>query len=146
MQTINRDTKSKGRIVGLSLNKWAVQRWLQISHAYEWAAIIYACHEKAGLSMSNGEGVIKGKEKGRMSADKNYVWKKQSTRSNWVNAFLLWWALPHCFRNDGLEESGRRPVYLLYIRKRLMTKEFFFFHDPLLKLKQATFDSMPFHL
>ena len=31
-QTINRDTKSKGGIVGFSLNKGAVQRWLLTSH------------------------------------------------------------------------------------------------------------------
>ena len=85
-QTINRDTKSKGGIVGFSLNKGAVQRWLLTSH--ERAAITQACREMARISLPNGEGVIKKKGKGRMSVDENDVRKVQSTLSNWVNPFL----------------------------------------------------------
>ena len=52
------------------------------------AAIIKACYEMAGMSMSNGEGVIKEKGKGRMLVDKNDVRKVQSTLSNRVNPFF----------------------------------------------------------
>ena len=44
--TVNRDTKSRGGIVGFSLNKGAVQRWLHTSH--ERAAITEACCEIVG--------------------------------------------------------------------------------------------------
>ena len=57
-QTINRDTKSKGGIIGFSLNKGAVQRWLLTSH--ERAAITQAYREMAGLpSMTDGDEVVK---------------------------------------------------------------------------------------
>ena len=46
-QTVNRDTKTKGGIVGFSLNKGAVQRWLLTSH--ERAAITQVCREMSGL-------------------------------------------------------------------------------------------------
>ena len=61
-QTINRDTKLKGGIVGFSLNNGAVQRWLLTSH--ERAAITQACREMARISLPNGEGIIKEKGKG----------------------------------------------------------------------------------
>ena len=60
-QTTNRDTKSKGGIVGFSLNKGAVQRWLLTLH--EWAAITQACREMARISLPNGMGIIKEKGK-----------------------------------------------------------------------------------
>ena len=56
-QTLNRDTKSKGGIVGISLKKGAVRRWLRTSR--ERAAITQACREMAGMSVINGESVIK---------------------------------------------------------------------------------------
>ena len=60
-QTINRDTKSKGRIAGSSLNKGSVQRWLITSH--ERVVITQACRQMAGLSATNEECVRKEKGK-----------------------------------------------------------------------------------
>ena len=76
--TINRDTKSKGGIIGFSLNKGAVQRWLLTSH--ERAAITQACREMAGLpSMTDGDEVVKEMGKARMIADERDVKKVQTT-------------------------------------------------------------------
>ena len=85
-QTINRDTKSKDGIVGFSLNKGAVQRWLLTSH--ERAAITQACREMAGLpSMTDGDEVVKKMGKARIIADERDVKKVQTTVNSWVNPF-----------------------------------------------------------
>ena len=74
--------------------------------SHERAAITQACREMARLSLPNGEGVIKEKERRRMSVDENDVGKVQSTLSNWVNPFL---------QSDTDElchiAPGRRPLY-----------------------------------
>ena len=151
-QTFNRDTKSKGGIVGFSLNKGAVQRWLLTSH--ERAAITQACREMARISLPNGEGIIKEKGKERMSVDENDVRKVQSTLSNWVNPFLQSDTDELCHTASGMTASKKveedlctaydkgKEAMTAFIRKRLTTNEIFF-HDPIPKLKLATFDSMP---
>ena len=52
-QTVNQDTKTKGGIIGFSVNKGAVQRWILTSH--ERAAITQACREMAGLQLTDGD-------------------------------------------------------------------------------------------
>jgi len=84
-ETINRDTNSKGGIIGYCLNKGSVQQWLLTSN--ERAAITQAYHEMARMSMTNGEGVIKKRSKGRMSVDENKAKKVQSTPNIWGNPF-----------------------------------------------------------
>ena len=150
-QTINRDTKSKGGIVGFSLNKGAVQRWLITSH--ERAAITQACRQMAGLSATNEESVIKEKGKTRMSVDENDVKKVQSTLNNWVNPFVPSDTDDLCHLASGMTASKKVEEDLLrahdkgteavttFIRKRLTTTEVSFY-DPIPKLKLATFDSM----
>ncbi len=104
-QTINRDTKSKGGIVGFSLNKGAVQRWLLTSH--ERAAITQACRQLAGLSATNEESVVKEKGRARMSVDENDVKKVQSTLNNWVNPFLPSDTDEICHLASGMTASRR---------------------------------------
>lgn len=85
-QTINRDTKSKGGIIGFSVNKGAVQRWLLTSH--ERAATTQACREIAGISMTDGDKMVKEMGKARMAVDERDVKNVQSTLSSWVNPFI----------------------------------------------------------
>ena len=47
-QSINRDTKTKGGVIGSSLRCGAVQRWIATAH--DRAAIPAACHSLAGIS------------------------------------------------------------------------------------------------
>jgi hypothetical protein len=46
-QTVNRDSKTLGGIVGFNLNKAATQRWIITAH--ERAAITMRCRELAGM-------------------------------------------------------------------------------------------------
>lgn len=66
-QTVNRDTKTKSGIIGFSINKGDVRRWLLTSH--ERAAITQACREMAGLEQTDGDVEEKEIGKTRMTAD-----------------------------------------------------------------------------
>ena len=50
-QTVNRDSKTPGGIVGFSLNKAATQRWIITAH--ERAAMTNSCRELAGITSSD---------------------------------------------------------------------------------------------
>ena len=104
-QTINRDTKSKGGIIGFSLNKGAVQRWLLTSH--ERAAITQACRDTAGLHVADGDDVVKEIGKARMTADERDVEKVQTTLYSWVNPFTLTYDQEICHPASGLTSSKR---------------------------------------
>ena len=108
----------------------------------------------ARISLPNGEGIIKEKGKERMSVDENDVRKVQSTLSNWVNPFLQSDTDELCHIASGMTASKKveedlctaydksKEAMTAFIRIRLTTNEIFF-HDPIPKLKLATFDSMP---
>ena len=108
----------------------------------------------ARISLPNGQGIIKEKEKGRMSVYENYVRKVQSTLSNWVNPFFQSDTDELCHIASGMTASKKveedlctaydkgKEAMTAFIRKRLTTDEISF-HDPIPKLKLATFDSMP---
>ena len=49
--TLNRNTKSRGGIIGFSLKQGPVQRWLMTAH--ERAAVVDICRQMAGLTSSN---------------------------------------------------------------------------------------------
>ena len=69
-QTVNRDSKTKGGMKGLTLNKGAVNRWLLNHH--QWAAIAKECQNMAG----------KGKtERGRKDLDETRIQKDESIRN-----------------------------------------------------------------
>lgn len=54
-QSINRDTKTKGGVIGCSLRRGAVQRWITTAH--DRAAITVACRCLAGIAQDS-DGVI----------------------------------------------------------------------------------------
>ena len=83
-QTLNRDTKTKGGIVGFSIYKSAVQRW--ILNAHERAAISGLCRKLAGLT---NDSQFLSKELGavRKKRDESDVTKLQNTVKSWCNPF-----------------------------------------------------------
>ena len=103
--------------------------------------------------LPNDDGIVKEKGKGRMSVDENDVRKVQSTLSNWVNPFLKSDSNELCYIASGMTASKKveedlctaydkgKEAMTAFIRKRLTTNEISF-HDPIPKLKLATFDSM----
>lgn len=82
-QTVNRDTKTKGGIIGFSVSNGSVQRWLLTFH--ERAAITQACREMAGIQLTDGDVAKKETGKTRMTADEKDVQKVQTTINNWAN-------------------------------------------------------------
>ena len=84
-QTLNRNTKTKGGIIGFSLKKGAVQRWMLTAHAR--ASFVDRCREMAS---SHPQDEIKGhKELGavRKRRDEEDVQKVMEVISQWRNPF-----------------------------------------------------------
>ena len=84
-QTLNRNTKTKGDIIGFSLKKGAVQRWMLTAHAR--ASFVDRCREMAS---SHPQDEIKGhKESGsvRKRRDEEDVQKVMEVISQWRNPF-----------------------------------------------------------
>ncbi|KAJ8021223.1 hypothetical protein HOLleu_38359 [Holothuria leucospilota] len=70
-QTVNRDSKTKGGLVGFSVNKGAVHRWILSQH--ERAAITKECLAMAGNEPSSGQK--KHLDESRMKQDERDVKK-----------------------------------------------------------------------
>lgn len=149
-QTINRDTKSKGGIIGFSLNKGAVQRWLLTSH--ERAAVTQICREMAGFLVNDGNEVGKEMGKARMTVDERDVKKVETTITNWVNPFKQSDDEEICHLASELtasekvesdlltaHEQGKRAM-TTFFKRRLLSSEVSF-HDPIKKLNLANFTS-----
>lgn len=84
-QTLNRNTKTKGGIIGFSLKKGAVQRWMLTAHAR--ASFVDRCREMAS---SHPQDERKGhKESGsvRKRRDEEDVQKVMEVISHWRNPF-----------------------------------------------------------
>ena len=60
-QTVNKDTKTSGGIIGFSLKPGAVERWFVTAH--ERAAIMHSCMELAGMSNSRLQQSKKDRER-----------------------------------------------------------------------------------
>lgn len=149
-QTINCDTKSKGGIIGFSLNKAAVQRWVLTSH--ERAAVTQACREMAGTSKvdTGEEGVVKEMGKARLSKDEEDVSKVQSTLSTWIDPFAQSASDELCHLASGMTASEHLERDLLsafdrgkgalmeFIQKRLVSNEVGFY-DPISHVGLANF-------
>ena len=152
-QTINCDTKSKGGIIGFSLNKAAVQRWVLTSH--ERAAVTQVCREMSGSHGVNDreQGVVKEMGKARLSRDEEDVCKVQSTLNTWINPFAQSDSDEICHLASGATASEHLEQDLLtahdrgkeaamaYIQKRLVSNEVGFY-DTLSKLKLGNFTSV----
>ena len=84
-QTFNRDTKTKGGIIGFSLKKGAVERWVLTAHAR--ATILGDLKKFLGLTEENNRLQHKECSKARLSRDEEDVRKVESTIRSWTNPF-----------------------------------------------------------
>lgn len=83
-ETINRDSKVKGGIIGFNKKKNTVQRWILTPH--ERAAFTQLCKRMVG-STRNEKGKHKESSKTRMNKDEHYLQKVQNTNLSWGNPF-----------------------------------------------------------
>ena len=84
-QTFNRDTKTKGGIIGFSLTKGAVERWVPTAHAR--ATILEDLKKFLGLTEENNRSQHKECSTGRFSRDEEDVREVESTIRSWTNPF-----------------------------------------------------------
>lgn len=84
-QTLNRDTKTSGGIVGFSLNKGAVQRWLVTAH--ERAAIKENCFSMAGIKGLTEQANHKEATRSRINQDYNAVDKVVNVLQSFNNPY-----------------------------------------------------------
>ena len=84
-QTLNRSTKTKGGIVGFSLKKNAVQRWLLTAHSR--ALFVHKCRMMIGKKEDNR--LHKETGKSRIKRDEEDVRKVMEVVSNWTNPFVI---------------------------------------------------------
>ena len=83
-QTLNRNTKTKGGIIGFSLKRGAVQRWLMTAHKR--ASIVDVCRMMAGLTSETSE-LHKEATSPRMAKDECDVCNVEDVIQNWRNPF-----------------------------------------------------------
>ena len=83
-QTMNRDSKTKGVIVGISLNRGAVQRWILTAH--DRAKTLQTCREIAGLYDADGKH-HKDSSAPHMKKDEDDVHKVMDIIASWINPF-----------------------------------------------------------
>ena len=81
-QTVNKDTKTKGSIIGFSLNKGAVQRWTLTAH--ERAAILRNFKNMLD-STEDLETTLKEARSPQTECDENDVIKVAELVENWGN-------------------------------------------------------------
>lgn len=142
-QTLNRITKTKGGIVGFSLKKGAVQRWMLTAHAR--ASFVDRCREMA--SSHPQEERKNHKESGsiRKKQDEEDVQKDMEVISQWRNPFETSDDLVslssgsvanNALKEDLLkaEEKGK-SVFVSFVQDRLTSSTVGFFETlPRLKL------------
>lgn len=146
-KTVNCDTKCNGGIIGFSLQKGAVQRWLLKSH--EWAAMTQACRTMAGVSYE-GEAVHKELGKARLAQDEADVRKVCEVLRHWINPFAPSDELTHLasgtsatadVAEDLLTAHAEGKMALeVFVENRLITPEVPF-QEPLKKQNLKTFSS-----
>ena len=145
-QTLNRNTKTKGGIIGLSLKKGAVQWWMLT--AYARASSADRCREMASL---HPQDEIKGhKESGsvRKRKDEEDVKKVMEVISQWRNPFEtaddLVSLSPGSIASSALKEDllkaeeKRKSALVSFVQDRLISSAVGFF-ETLPKLKLGKF-------
>ena len=145
-QTLNRNTKTKGGIIGLSLKKGAVQWWMLT--AYARASSADRCREMASL---HPQDEIKGhKESGsvRKRKDEEDVKKVMEVISQWRNPFEtaddLVSLSPGSIASSALKEDllkaeeKRKSALVSFVQHRLISSAVGFF-ETLPKLKLGKF-------
>ena len=146
-QTLNRSTKAKGGIIGFSLKKGAVQRWMLTAHSR--AKIVDKCREMTTTENSS-ENRQTHKENGqsRMKKDEADVQKVISTVLGWCNPFESSEDLTNissgCVADASItkdlldaKETGER-AFKSFVEKRILSNDVGYF-DTLSKLKLGTF-------
>ena len=83
-QTVNRDSKTSGGIIGISTNPSATQRW--ILTAYDRAAFTSCCRDLAGI-VPDKYATRKEEAQTRIARDERDVRSLLSTLDNWINPF-----------------------------------------------------------
>ena len=143
-QTLNRSTKTKGGIVGFSLKKNAVQRWLLTAHSR--ALFVDKCRMMTGKKEDNR--LHKETGKSRMKRDEEDVQKVMEVVSSWTNPFQTSEELSslssgcvvtETIKSDLLaaKETGTEAL-TAFVEDRLLSDSAGFF-DPLPKLRLGTF-------
>ena len=143
-QTLNRSTKTKGGIVGFSLKKNAVQRWLLTAHSR--ALFVDKCRTMTGKKEDNR--LHKETGKSRMKRDEEDVRKVMEVVSSWTNPFQpseelsslsSGCVVTETIKSDLLaaKEKGTEAL-TAFVEDRLLSDSAGFF-DPLPKLRLGTF-------
>lgn len=83
-QTLNRDSKTSGGIVGISLNQGAVQRWVLTAH--DRARTLQICRKMAGMYDAQNQH-HKETSSSRLKRDEGDVKKVMDTIESWVNPY-----------------------------------------------------------
>ena len=143
-QTLNRSTKTKGGIVGFSLKKNAVQRWLLTAHSR--ALFVDKCRVMTGKKEDNR--LHKETGKSRIKHDEEDVRRVMEVVSNWTNPFepseelsslSSGCVVTETIKSDLLaaKEKGTEAL-TAFVEDRLLSDSVGFF-DPLPKLRLGTF-------
>ena len=112
-QRLNRSTKTKGGIVGFSLRKGAVQRWMLTAHSH--AAFVHKCRSMTSRIQEDQLSLHKEIGSARMKKDEKDVKKVVEVLRNWRNPFGQSEELTSLSSGYVASESMKRDL--------LMTKE-----------------------
>ena len=145
-QTLNRSTKTKGGIVGFSLQRGAVQRWMVTAHSR--AEFVDKCRAMSTGVTQNQSQPHKEAATSRVKRDEADVKKVISTISSWRNPFepsdelvnlSSGYVASQSVMQDLLtsKEKGRTAA-VSFIEERLLSCNNGFF-EPISKLKMGTF-------
>lgn len=146
-QTVNRDTKTKGGIIGFSRNDGSVHRWILTAH--ERAAMTNACKSLATVSEHTEELSHKDQSRPRVKRDEQDVQRMAALLTRWGNPFLgegivslsSRFAASSDLQRDLLQafDVGNSSVER-FVRERITSDELSFF-DPLPSHKLLTYST-----
>lgn len=147
-QTVNRSTKTKGGIVGFSLNKNAVQRWILTAHSR--AAFVDSCRMMTKNSKQSSKRLHKETGSARLKKDEEDVKKVMEVICSWTNPFeeseeltsiSSGYVASSDIKEDLLTAKQKgKEVFTTFLNERLLSSSTGF-HDTLAKLKLGTFSN-----
>ena len=145
-QTLNRSTKTKGGIVGFSLRKGAVQRWMITAHSR--AAFVDKCRKMSTGEDEDQRRLHKETGSARMKRDEEDVKKVIEVISNWRNPFQpsevlssisLGYVTSESIKQDLLQAKEKGATALTaFVEERIITNSTGIF-ETLHKLKLGSF-------
>ena len=146
-QTINKDQKGKGGIIGISTSVGSVQRWVLTSHTI--AAITSDFKSSLGLDIL--QSTPKDLQEKRKIFDENYVKSCYETISLWNNPFQKSESIASLSSGINANKKVENDLLRAEHEGKMRLKEFaasriecndIGFHDPIKKLKLFTFESL----